>query len=205
MVLDKICNIFLILKFFIMNRIFLVIIIFSQFSILLCGQKMENIKSIEELLISNERCYDLITDYGDEIRIKVLEPLNQDAILFADETYCIVVVKAEGIYHISACYKVNDNWIQDYTNRTIAYPSNNLSMTVLENIEVIGGSTLSVEYNIISEVLGSKFVKTDVVLGLYGFYDKYLNANSNLIFLNNVEKFEVDKSPRISNFELTKH
>lgn len=162
----------------------------------LSGQTLTGIKSLNRIDSLEGVYFDIITNTGGEITLKVSNVMDSAYSVFADENYCLVLsgIKYRQECFVSAAYKKDSIWVQDYENRSLFYLNTGLTETLLDNVVILDGTTLQVEYTF--KTLGRKeeFIRTKVSLYAYGFYEHRSKSSTGIFFLK--DKQQQQESPR---------
>ena len=143
----------------------------------LSGQQLMGVDDIRLVDEPERLCYHLISGL-EVVTLEVPRPLQEQDQVYMDQEFCLILLKNDSINNsVSAAFKSNDQWIQDYNNRAVWIPSSSATGSKILDVNIIDGETLSMHY--LYYYKGTKDVQTKWSLGLHGFYDHYVNMSFN--------------------------
>jgi len=149
--------------------LFNILIVVLFFTLNSYGQKLYNIESFE--VLNDQSIASILTKDGESISLNFAAKVDTSTKLYADEDFCIILSRHQNSLCVSSAYKVQGKWYQDYTNRTVEYPSNGLYNIEIIEIDILDGSTLMVKYEIVSYNGKKEEVHSNLILGDKAFID----------------------------------
>ena len=147
----------------------------------LSGQQLMGVDDIRLVDEPERLCYHLISGL-EVVTLEVPRPLQEQDQVYMNQEFCLILLKNDTTYStVSAAFKSNDQWIQDYNNREVGFPSYGGTGFKILDMSIIDGETLSMHY--LYYYRGTKDIQTKWSLGLHGFYDHYVNSSYNTRFV----------------------
>ena len=82
--------------------------------------------------------------------------------------------------YVSAAYKFEDKWIQDYACRSIFFPPTGVNSITIEKIEILDGETFLLNLRIEQEGKKPEKLEKKYIIEQYGFYEPEFDSFTNL-------------------------
>lgn len=116
------------------------------FHFTLSGQQLMGVDEIRLVEEPERLCYHLISGL-EVVTLEVPRPLQEQDQVYMDPEFSLILLKNDTTYStVSAAFKSNDQWIQDYNNREVGIPSFSGTDFKILDVNIIDGETMSMHY-----------------------------------------------------------